>query len=92
MCDPLIDLAMCSIYSYYNIEETETLMEAYLDREPEELARTVVFASMALGGFLWSLWAVYKSSQGDEFGEYTLIMYRYAKDCSRIVQKNLQKL
>ena len=92
MCDPLMDLAMCSIYSYYNIEETETLMEAYLDREPEELERTVVFASMALGGFLWSLWAVYKSSQGDEFGEYTLIMYRYAKDCSRIVQKNLQKL
>ena len=25
------------------------------------------------------LWAVFKSSLGEEFGEYTLIMYRYAK-------------
>ena len=92
MCDPLIDLAMCSIYSYYNIEETETLLEAYFQRKPEELEQLIVYAYMALGGFLWSLWAVYKSALGEEFGEYTLIMYRYAKDFSRIVQKNLQKL
>lgn len=91
MCDPLIDLAMCAIYSYYNIEETEDLLRAYLEREPEDLERMIVYAYMALGGFLWSLWAVYKSALGEEFGEYTLIMYRYAKDYSRIVQKNLQK-
>ena len=91
MCDPLIDLAMCSIYSYYNIEETETLMENYFQRAPEKEERLIVYAYMALGGFLWSLWAVYKSALGEEFGEYTLIMYRYAKDFSRIVQKNLLK-
>ena len=51
----------------------------------------MVYAYMALGGFLWSLWAVYKAALGEEFGEYTLIMYRYAKDFSRIVQNNLQK-
>ena len=91
MCDPLIDLAMCAIYSYYNIEETENLMGTYLGREPEMEERLVVYAYMALGGFLWSLWAVYKAALGEEFGEYTLIMYRYAKDFSRIVQNNLQK-
>ena len=91
MCDPLIDLATCSIYSYYNIEETETLMENYFQRAPEKEERLIVYAYMALGGFLWSLWAVYKSALGEEFGEYTLIMYRYAKDFSRIVQKNLLK-
>lgn len=91
MCDPLIDLAMCAIYSYYNIEETEQLLCAYLEREPEEEERMIVYAYMALGGFLWSLWAVYKSALGEEFGEYTLIMYRYAKDYSAIVRKNLQK-
>ena len=91
MCDPLIDLAMCAIYSYYNIEETENLMGTYMGREPEMEERLVVYAYMALGGFLWSLWAVYKAALGEEFGEYTLIMYRYAKDFSRIVQNNLQK-
>ena len=66
-------------------------MRTYLGREPETLERLVVYAYMALGGFLWSLWAVYKAALGEEFGEYTLIMYRYAKDFSRIVQNNLQK-
>lgn len=92
MCDPLIDLAMCAIYSYYKKEQTETLMTAYFGRTASEEERTIVYAYMALGGFLWSLWAVYKSALGEEFGDYTLIMYRYAKDFFRTVQKNLQKL
>ena len=92
MCDPLIDLAMCAIYSYYKEEQTETLMAAYFGRAASEEERTIVYAYMALGGFLWSLWAVYKSALGEEFGDYTLIMYRYAKDFFRAVEKNLQKL
>ncbi len=80
MCDPLIDLGMCAIYSYYNEEAAEKLMQIYFGREPERDERKVVYSYMALGGFLWALWAVYKASLGEEFGEYTLIMYRYAKN------------
>lgn len=29
MCDPLIDIAMCSIYSYYSQEELDHLLEEY---------------------------------------------------------------
>lgn len=79
MCDPLVDVAMCAIYSYYNDEETERLIRVYLEREPSDEERFSIYAHMALGGFLWSLWAVYKASLGEEFGEYTIIMYRYAK-------------
>ena len=79
MCDPLIDVAMCAIYSYYNEEQTDRLIELYLERKPEKDELTAVYSYVALGGFLWSLWAVYKSHIGEEFGEYTLIMYRYAK-------------
>lgn len=89
MCDPLVDIAMCAIYSYYNEEQTDRLIEIYFEREPSMEERFTVYAYMALGGFLWSLWAVYKASLGEEFGEYTLIMYRYAKNyykkCSKIV-------
>ena len=46
-----------------------------------------VYANAALGGFLWCLWAVYKSILGDEFGEYTIIMYRYAKKYYRKLRK-----
>jgi len=80
MCDPLIDVSMCSIYSYYNEEEIEWLIEIYLGRKATQEERTVVYSYVALGGFLWSLWAIYKSSLGVEFGDYTLIMYRYAKN------------
>lgn len=79
MCDPLVDVAMCAIYSYYNEAETEKLISIYLKREPSLEERYSIYAHMALGGFLWCLWAVYKAFLGEEFGEYTIIMYRYAK-------------
>lgn len=80
MCDPLADIAMCAIYSYYSEEETDQLIQIYLEREPSDEERFTIYAYMALGGFLWSLWAVYKAALGEEFGEYTITMYRYAKN------------
>ncbi len=79
MCDPLIDPAMFSIYSYLEEDEIKYLMEQYFGRKPTNDEAFRVYAYIALSGFLWSLWAEYKSSLGDEFGEYTLLMYRYAK-------------
>ncbi len=90
MCDPLIDVAMCAIYSYYDEEQVDWLIRLYLEREPSQEERTVVYAYAALGGFLWSLWTVYKHYLGQEFGEYSIIMYRYAKRYYRkIFQKKL---
>lgn len=80
MCDPLIDISMCAIYVYYKEEQMNKLAELYLERPATEEERMIIYSYAALGGFLWALWAVYKSSIGEEFGEYTLIMYRYAKD------------
>ena len=89
MCDPLIDVAMCAIYSYYDEGKMDWLIRLYLQREPTEEEQTAVYAFAALGGFLWSLWTVYKHYLGQEFGEYSIIMYRYAKRYyRRIFQKN----
>lgn len=88
MCDPLIDVSMCTIYSYYNEEEAERLLSVYLDRNAVPEERFVYYSYIALGGFLWCLWAVYKSSIGEEFGDYTLIMYRYAKDYYKKIVTN----
>ena len=86
MCDPLIDIAMCCIYSYYKENQTDQLIETYLERSPNKEEQAVAYSYVALGGFLWSLWAVYKSLLGEEFGEYTLIMYRYAKNYYQRIQ------
>ena len=78
--DPLIDIAMCCIYSYFNREQSDELLCVYLEREPNREEYATLYAYMALGGFLWTLWAIYKSHQGENFSDYTLVMYRYAKD------------
>ena len=87
MSDPIMDVSMSAIYSYYNDEQMEHLLSLYLEREPDEEERFALYANAALGGFLWCLWAVYKSALGEEFGEYTIIMYRYAKKFYRKLRK-----
>lgn len=89
MADPILDVAMCSIYSYYSFEQAESLLEMYLQRKPSQEECFVLTAYMALSGFLWSLWAVYKSELGEEFGEYTIIMYRYGKNGYRRLSRKL---
>jgi CTP:phosphocholine cytidylyltransferase-like protein/thiamine kinase-like enzyme/biotin operon repressor len=86
MSDPLIDVAMFAIYSYYSKQQLDRLLEIYLGRRAEEseIIRAYIFAS--LGGYLWALWSEYKQSFGVEFGEYGLKMYRYAKDFYKHVQ------
>ena len=46
---------------------------------------------MAISGMLWSNWCEYKRTLGVDFGEYSLMQYRYAKDFYRIVQEELAK-
>lgn len=91
MADNLIDPAMFSIYAYYNEKEADRLLESYLNRPPvlQELFR--YYSYMALSGFLWALWAEYKIALGEEFGEYTLKMYRYAKTYYKIINEQIWK-
>jgi CTP:phosphocholine cytidylyltransferase-like protein/thiamine kinase-like enzyme/predicted transcriptional regulator len=79
MCDPLIDLSMFALYGTLDSDQVEELMRQYFETDPTEDERLRVFIYMALGGFVWSLWAQYKQAQGVKFGDYTINMYRYAK-------------
>lgn len=85
MADPLIDISMCAIYSYYDRQKMDELLRMYLGRTPTSEEENIVYSYAALGGFLWALWTVYKTELGDVFGEYSLKMYRYAKDFFRLL-------
>jgi len=80
MCDPLVDIAMFSIYSYFTEAQIQDLMLRYFRREPEDEEKLRIYIYVALAGFLWALWTCYKQALGENFGEYGLKMYRYAKD------------
>ena len=84
--DPLIDIAMFSIYSYFSRERAELALECYLGREPDKLEKARLYMYMALAGFLWAVWCQYKQGLGEEFGEYPLVQYRYMKDFYRILK------
>jgi len=79
MADNLIDPAMFSIYAYYEEKEADRLLFSYLNQAPSSEEYFRYYSHIALAGFLWALWAEYKISLGEEFGDYTLKMYRYAK-------------
>ncbi|MDR0875287.1 MAG: NTP transferase domain-containing protein [Clostridiales Family XIII bacterium] len=83
--DPIIDIAMFSIYSYFPRERADLALSYYLGRIPERQETARLYMYMALAGFLWALWCEYKQSFGEEFGEYPLVMYRYMKDYYKIL-------
>lgn len=85
MADPILDLAMLSIYSYYDRNMADTVLDLYFDGQTDESDRQIFYAYIAISGFLWTLWAIYKSNLGESFGDYTLKMYRYAKDFFRLL-------
>lgn len=87
MQDPCVDIAMFAIYAMYNREETDRLIDLYYPEGCERACRMKIYCYVAACGLLWSNWCEYKRRLGVEFGEYSLRQYRYAKEYSRIFQR-----
>ena len=80
MQDPDVDIAMFGIYSLYNREQVDALIDNYYEEGCDPITRTKIYCYVAACGLLWSNWCEYKKTMGIEFGEYSLRQYRYAKD------------
>lgn len=91
MQDAHLDIAMFAIYSMYDKENIDKLIDCYFENHCSQQVRLKIYAYIAIAGLLWSNWCEYKRQKGQEFGEYSLKQYRYAKDFSRIVLKELNE-
>lgn len=91
MQDPHVDIAMFCIYSLYQKEQVDHLIDLYFQGKCRKEIRIKIYCYIAVCGLLWSNWCEYKRKLGIEFGEYSLRQYRYAKDYYRIVEKELEK-
>lgn len=80
MQDPDVDIAMFCIYSLYEKDEVDRLIDIYYSNNCNKSTRLKIYCYIAACGLLWSNWCEYKRSLGVEFGEYALRQYRYAKD------------
>ena len=85
MADPLIDIAMHVIYDSLSKSEADMLLDVYLEAKVSDEDTEILYSYIALGGFLWALWTQYKQSLGEDFGEYGMIQYNYAREYSRRV-------
>lgn len=91
MQDPHVDIAMFCIYSLYDRQQVDCLIEKYFTEGCPDAVRLKIYCYISVCGLLWSNWCEYKRNLGVEFGEYSLRQYRYAKDYYRIVQERLKK-
>lgn len=89
MQDPHVDIAMFAIYSLYDKEQVDSLIDTYFDGYCPQKTRIKIYCYIAVCGLLWSNWCEYKEKLGVTFCEYAYRQYQYAKDYFDIVQRNL---
>lgn len=80
MQDPHVDVAMFCIYSLYDKQQCDCLIDIYFRNRCDDRTRAKIYCYIAACGLLWSNWCEFKRNLGVEFGEYSLRQYRYAKD------------
>ena len=93
MQDPHVDIAMFCIYSLYKErKDIDQLIDIYFEGKCTARNRIKIYCYVALCGLLWSNWCEYKRQLGVEFGEYSLMQYRYAKDYYKLATEEMKKL
>ncbi|MCI8514236.1 MAG: NTP transferase domain-containing protein [Lachnospiraceae bacterium] len=80
MQDPHVDIAMFCIYSMYEKDQVDRLIDIYFEGNCPDAVRKKIYCYVAACGLLWSNWCEYKRKLGVEFGEYALKQYRFAKE------------
>jgi thiamine kinase-like enzyme len=89
MQDPHVDIAMFCIYSLFDKNGCDHLIDIYFDCKCDAKTRGKVYCYRASCGRLWSNWCEYKRSLGVEFGDYNIRQYRYAKEFYRYAMELL---
>lgn len=82
MQDKHVDIAMFCIYSCYDKEKIDTLIDLYFEDIGgcDTIIRAKIYCYIAACGLLWSNWCEFKRNLGVEFGEYSLYQYQYGKE------------
>lgn len=92
MQDPHLDLAMWSVYSFYNKNQIDRIIDIYFEGCCDKATVAKIYCYVSAAGLLWSNWCEYKSALGVEFGEYAMKQYRYAKDFYQLAIKEIEEL
>lgn len=92
MQDPHVDIAMFCIYSLYDKDHIDRLIDIYFEDKCDKKIRTKIYCYISMCGLLWSNWCEYKRQLGIEFGEYSLCQYRYAKEYYKYASRLISEM
>lgn len=84
MSDYASDLGTFICCSDYDVNRAKDVISCYFGRTPAKEELRHCLAYVAISGYYWFVWALYKESEGDSVGEWLYLWYRYAKDFSRV--------
>lgn len=65
--------------SGYTVDEAIAMLEVYFDRAPTPQEVRHCLGAVALVGYYWYLWALFKQAKGTPMGKWLYIWYRSAK-------------
>jgi len=92
MQDPNLDIAMICAYSHLDRKTINTLIDTYYDGTPDEIIRCLIYAYIAIGGFIWSIWCEVKEGEYVLENQYARRQYEYAVEYFTIVYEEAKQI
>jgi len=80
--DPGFDIGSYICGGDHSDDDIEKILRCYFGRTPTSVERRHFIAYIAITGFFYMHWTMYKESQGQEVGELKELWYEYAKKYS----------
>ncbi|MBU4690501.1 phosphotransferase [Mycoplasma sp. ES3157-GEN-MYC] len=84
--DKYFDLSAWCLYSYYSRKQCDKLLKIYLNGKIKKEDRRVFYSYIAIQGYLWYLWSIFKEEQNLFFSDYKETMLGYGKEYTEILE------
>lgn len=91
MADPCTDIAMFCLYAGYDRGRIDRTIGLYYGGPPDPASKIKIYCYIAAGGLLWSQWCEYKQQFGVQYGEYSMVQYRYARKYAKYARELYEK-
>ena len=92
MQDPDLDVAMFIVYSLFDRQEIDQIIDIYFEHQVTPLKRYKIYSYIAIVGLLWSNWCEAKQDQELLNSSYAQQQYNYAKTFYQIVFEEARNL
>ncbi|WP_164726350.1 choline/ethanolamine kinase family protein [Veillonella sp. 3913] len=92
MQDPNLDIAMICLYSQLDRYMIDSIIDTYYGERVDDAIRYLIYAYIAIGGFIWSIWCEVKEGPHVLENKYACSQYEYAKEYFQIVYEEANQI